>query len=214
VIIDPLFRAVRVTDASDYAEITNALDPLLDVAHKTGAHIMALHHMVKGDSRSGTDGILGSTAITGAVDTVLAMDRKERSRSLRSIQRLGSDLEEVMLEFDPVTGRVISGTTKAKAEQTECEHAILRVLRTAGEAMAGGEIFTEVESRKVVKQAALQALRSSGRITREGRGRKGDPHRYSLSGSHSSNEERNTQSLTVSSKTPGMSRPLLNLRTE
>ena len=64
VIIDPLLRFIRVKDANDYAEMTRALEPLLQMARLSGAHIICVHHAGKSD-REGGDSILGSTALFG-----------------------------------------------------------------------------------------------------------------------------------------------------
>src|SRR5690606_20495448 len=67
VVIDPLFRIIRVTDFNDYGPMSRGLEPLIDLGRKTGAHILALHHDSKMD-RNGGDALLGSTAIFAAVD--------------------------------------------------------------------------------------------------------------------------------------------------
>ena len=99
VIIDPLFRMVRVKDGNDYAQMTAALEPLMALARDTGAHVLAVHHSGKA-KRSGGDSVLGSTAIFAAVDTLLEMKRSNKYRTLSSIQRYGTDLEEITFEFD------------------------------------------------------------------------------------------------------------------
>src|SRR6266542_1619661 len=65
VIVDPLLRFTRIEDANDYAVVSKAFEPLLGLARDTGSHVLALHHIGKGD-HSGGDAILGSTAIFGA----------------------------------------------------------------------------------------------------------------------------------------------------
>jgi len=44
VIIDPLFKFVRVADEKAYAEVCQAIEPLLILARDTGAHVMLVHH--------------------------------------------------------------------------------------------------------------------------------------------------------------------------
>jgi RecA-family ATPase len=88
IIVDPLLRMIRVKDANDYAIVLAALEPLLSLARETGAHVLAVHHLGKGD-RGGGDGVLGSTAFFGTVDTALLLKRSERYRTLSSLQRYG-----------------------------------------------------------------------------------------------------------------------------
>src|SRR5439155_12397953 len=57
VIVDPLFHFVRVKDGNDYAAVTTALEPLHVLARESGAHVLAVHHLGKGD-RQGGDAVL------------------------------------------------------------------------------------------------------------------------------------------------------------
>ena len=40
IIIDPILKMVRVKDVNAYAELSNALEPVLALARETGAHIL------------------------------------------------------------------------------------------------------------------------------------------------------------------------------
>ena len=62
--------------------MSGALDPLIDLAHKTGAHICLIHHARKGEA--GTDAYLGSTALSGSVDTSLLLDVDASGRRILS----------------------------------------------------------------------------------------------------------------------------------
>jgi RecA-family ATPase len=101
-IIDPLFRFTRVRDGNDYAQVTQALEPLMALARETGTHVLVVHHERKMDGETG-DRTLGSTAIFGAVDTQMSMRRTESYRTICTVQRYGEDLEETTLRFDPDT---------------------------------------------------------------------------------------------------------------
>src|SRR5437773_9630286 len=120
IIIDPLFRFVRVPAelGNDYSAMTALLEPLLVLARETGAHVLVVHHLGKGERGDG-DAILGSTAIFAAVDTALLMKRTERYRTLSSIQRYGEDLQEITLVLDPVTRNITAGLPRAEAEDAE-----------------------------------------------------------------------------------------------
>ena len=79
--------------------MTSALDPILRIARESGAHVLLVHHAKKGGLGWGGDAILGSTAILGSVDTALILKRGEKYRTLESIQRYGTDLEETSETF-------------------------------------------------------------------------------------------------------------------
>lgn len=178
IIVDPLFKLIRAKDGNDYAELSRLFEDVIALSRDTGAHVLAVHHLGKGEQRSGIDAILGSTAITAAVDTVLILSRSERYRTVSSIQRYGEDLNEVTLNLDPQTRTVTAGPTKHEAEQVELEAAILVYLRAKAEPATSPEIFEAVPGRRTIKLRALGALVTSDRINRAGTGKKGDPFLY------------------------------------
>jgi AAA domain/CHC2 zinc finger/Toprim-like len=182
IIVDPLFRFSRIKDGNDYAQVTNALEPLHVLARETGSHLLAVHHEGKRGGADG-DGVLGSTALFAAVDTLLTMRRTERYRTLSSIQRYGTDLDEITLEYNTETRTLSAGVPRAAADEAEAANAILEFLRTQKEPVEESVIDVAVEGRKGVKVKALRQAVKDGRIVRTGAGKKGDTYRYSVSGS-------------------------------
>lgn len=181
IIVDPLIKLVRVKDANDYAAVSQALEPLLSLARETEAHVLAVHHLGKGE-RSGGDAILGSTAIFAAVDTALILKRSERYRTLGSIQRYGEDLEEIVLTLNLETRIVSAGPSRQEADEAEAEAAILDYLKGKEEPVEEREIHDAVEGRRAVKLRALRKLLGEGNVMRTGSGKRGDPYRYSVFG--------------------------------
>lgn len=182
IIVDPLFRLVRVPDGNDYATMTAALEPLLVLARETGAHVLAVHHLGKGD-RTGGDAILGSTAIFAAVDTAMLLRRSDRYRTLSSIQRYGEDLEEITLALNPETRTLSAGPSRRETDEAEAGTAILDYLAGQSEPVDEAAVHDAVEGRKSVKVKALRQLVAEGRVTRTGAGKRGDSYRYAVSGS-------------------------------
>jgi len=180
IIIDPLFRFIRVRDGNDYASVTKALEPLVNLARDTGAHVMCVHHLGKGD-RSSADSILGSTAIFAAVDTALIL-KSEKYRTIYSVQRYGTDLEESVLEFDPETRTSKISGTKDEAEIQRIGEDIYAYLATQEEPILEKEIHDQIKGgNKAYKVKALRVLVDAGRVKRTGKGGKGDPYHYSCS---------------------------------
>lgn len=104
VVIDPMADFLSIADLNNYVEMRKALMRLTRIARRTDCHIMLLHHSNKGGQ--GSDAILGSAALSGAVDTMLLMRRVEQvtkenrherlnERYLWSIQRYGEDIPKV-----------------------------------------------------------------------------------------------------------------------
>lgn len=52
VIVDTLFKLIRVTNLNDYAEVSAALEPLITLARESGAHLFGVHHSKRGRRRA------------------------------------------------------------------------------------------------------------------------------------------------------------------
>jgi hypothetical protein len=175
-IIDPLLRFMRVKDESAYAEVTAALEPILELARQTGAHVGLVHHSNK--KGEGADAILGSTAIRGAVDCSLILERNGDMRTISSEQRYGQDMDEQILLMDEKTGLVSLGGTKQAYQQRQRENAILKFVYESVEPVTESLIHENVEGRKQNVLSALKCLLRDGIVERTGTGKKGDPFLY------------------------------------
>jgi hypothetical protein len=180
VIIDTFIRFARLKDINDYAVVSLALEPLLNLARETGSHILLVHHEGKAERPLG-DGILGSTGILGTVDTALILKRREGYRTVASIQRYGEDLAETILKLDTQTGCVSEGGTREAEDDALMGDAIMREMGSLTEPADEGAILGLVEGRKRNKEKALRELVAAGKVLRTGRGRKGAPYVYSVS---------------------------------
>jgi hypothetical protein len=141
---------------------------------------MLLHHSGKGMKADAIDSPLGSTAIGGAVCTLVVLKRTESYRTVQTVQRVPSDLPETVVEFDAETRRLSLGAEKAQADIQTIQLDIMAYLQTE-DAKTELEIDEHVEGKTGVKRKALRALVEQGRGTREGIGRKGDPFLYKCS---------------------------------
>lgn len=178
VIIDPLFKFLRVADEKVYAETCQAIEPLLTLARQTGAHVLLVHHNGKAERADATDAILGSTAIFGGVDAALILKRTDRYRTLQSSQRYGTDWSETVLEFEAATRSLSLGAEKSEAEAGRIGQQVLDYLGRSQEARTREEIEAEVEGDTGPKRKALRFLVEQGKVERSGTGKRGDPLSY------------------------------------
>jgi hypothetical protein len=178
VVVDTLGRVLRLRDSSEYAEVTAALDGLLQMARESGAALLFLHHAPKGsDGRDTVDAPLGSTAFAGTADVVLHLKRgRDGVRTLASVQRVGEDLEESVVVVGS-DGWPALGGTRREVQTGSLKRALLEALRIRGEATTQ-ELLDEVEGEWGAKLRALQAMVDEGLVLRKGTGRRGDPYRY------------------------------------
>jgi hypothetical protein len=178
IVIDPMFRFVRVRDCNDYVSVTTALEPVMTLARETGAHVLLVHHLGKGGREDG-DAILGSTAIFGAVDCALLMKRTEKYRTLSTIQRYGADLGEITLALDPVTRDVTAGPPRVQADEQDAGERIISYLATVQAPVTEADILHAIQCRAQVGKRALRTLVAGNQIIRTGAGVKGHPFQYS-----------------------------------
>lgn len=179
VIIDPLFRFLHFRDGNDYADVNKTLAPLMDVARQTHTLILCIHHTGKND-RFGGDSVLGSTAIFAAVDTLIILKETTQGRTLISEgQRYGTLLENTLLTFDASTNSMALGTPKHTKDITWMKNAILTTL-TPNSQFTEMLLAQEIGGERAVRIKALSQLFTAKKISRIGKGRKGDPYKYAL----------------------------------
>jgi predicted ATP-dependent serine protease len=127
-VIDPLFRLARVRDEKAYSEVYAALGPLIDVSRETGTHILIAHHSGKATKGDAIDSPLGSTALSGAVSTLILLKRNGNYRSVQTVQRIGTDMPETVLSFDPETHELSVGGTCAEVDRDAIAHQMVDYL--------------------------------------------------------------------------------------
>jgi CheY-like chemotaxis protein len=174
VVIDTMIRWVPVNDANDYTEMSRVTEAIATMARLSGSHIMMLHHASKADRDAG-DAVLGSTAIFGAVDTLLAMRSREGRRTLETRQRYGDDMEETVLDLDLGTGLLMAAGSLEEVEQRDLKAAIMA---HAQDGMNRQQIVDGVEGRAALISKALRQLTTEGHLERLGAGTRSDPTVY------------------------------------
>jgi RecA-family ATPase len=105
IIIDTLMLFCKTQNINDYTEMNSKLESLRDVARKTGAHVLCIHHQNKSRDNFGAATILGSAAIHGAVDCAMIFNKDGSRRSIQTTQRAGKpfDNEELIFNKDNQT---------------------------------------------------------------------------------------------------------------
>jgi hypothetical protein len=181
VVIDPLFRLARIKDEKAYAETYAALGLLIDIAREVGTLIVVTHHAGKNAKSDPIDSPLGSTALGGIVSTLIVLKRADSIRTAQTVQRVGEDLPETVLEFDPDTKLATLGPGKTQLVREGAKELILSYLESADETKTEPEIMAAVEGTNSVKRKALRDLVAGGAVNRGGGGKRNDPFTYRFS---------------------------------
>jgi hypothetical protein len=179
VIVDTLARLVKVKDLNDYAQVTAALEPLVGLAREFHCHVMLVHHQPKGD-RTGVDAVLGSSAISASVDSIFLLQRTDRYRTLRTIQRYGEDLDESTVVLDPTTKLITLGSTRREVDEVAVTHEMLAFLASREAPVGEQVIIDHIEGRQALKRAVLRRLVDDNRVLRTGLGQRGSPYLYGV----------------------------------
>ncbi len=180
IVIDPLFKFIKVRDEKAYAELCSAIEPLLTLARESGTHLLLTHHNGKAARPDATDSILGSTAIFGAVDSAIILKKSHGYRTVQSSQRYGTDWAESVLNFDPNERSLSLGGEKSEAHSERIGGSIVSYLAGCKEPQTRLQIEDSVQGKTNHKRAALTALCTAGKVSKSGPGTKGDPFLYAL----------------------------------
>lgn len=152
------------------------------IAEATGCHILLVHHSTKGKRGRGAAQVieksLGSTALPGAVDTIVGLDKGEEDEvTITSVQRYGDDLPESRLVMDPATRRITLSGRVEKATEDRLVEAILELLH-ARPMLTEPEIRADIGGNQRLTASALRRLLALGHVARTGDGKRGDPFRW------------------------------------
>jgi RecA-family ATPase len=104
VIIDTLGRFAGIEDMNDYAATTAALAQLKTIADKRKITVIVVHHARKGENRQGikndpVEAALGSTGLTGTVDSAITLFRHKDNEKINYEGKLyatGRDAPDVL----------------------------------------------------------------------------------------------------------------------
>jgi len=184
-IIDTLVRYFQISDANDYSKVSKCFDSILKVVRSSPAqtHVLMLHHRRKGSHQRKEDGvesILGSTALSASMDTILLLSESRDVRKIRTIQRYGHNLEESFLNFDEDSGGFSLSGSKVVADLGKAKTMILDYLSKVDCPEPESMIHQHVRKRHGDVVDALRSLVNAGKVSRLGLGGKSDPFRYSV----------------------------------
>lgn len=180
VIVDPLFRCIRIQDSNDYIQVTRSLEYYSELARKYSCHIMFVHHARKGES-NGMDSLLGSTALFGSVDTSIMMYDHGLTRAIESIQRYGRNITKSGLVFDPTMRKYSIGDITSECNTIDrIKNQIMNCISVSEYDLTQKEILDNIKGKKEMIISALNELSESDTslLIRDGDGIKGQPYTY------------------------------------
>ena len=182
VVIDHLQHAARIQKGNDYADVSNALKPFQEMAARTGACVLALHHQRKpqmGD-KSESDEIeaLGSEAYRASTDTLLECTRSQGFYYVRGETRGLGNLAKTRVLINFETGEVEMGDVRQ--EELDAARAAIAQYLTEHPGSHEKDIRNAVRGRGCNARVLTEVLRDTSKFRRDGEGGRKEPYRYFL----------------------------------
>jgi len=198
VIVDTIRRFMPAKDENDSASVSLALAPFVDLQQELPrTAIVLVHHTKKSLSSDGeiTD-IAGSHAFTAEVDAILLLAPVKEQKRQRVLTPIAGRLwnlspEPLVLELseDASEYRVV-GTAEEVLPESHAQSTrekVLQAIRVLGEATRTEieeylrEIGEKIPERTI--RDALLRLYEDGKVEREGKGTRAEPHVYRVANS-------------------------------
>lgn len=155
-------RRGRVDDvySSDYSD----LQELHSLASLFGIGILLVHHSRKESSDDVVDSILGSTALSGAADSLLILSRKSRTDTNAVLYVSGRDVpdQEHALSFD--SGLWTYEGDPIELRMSEERRVIRRILRETGKPLSTSEIVKLTGKQYSATHKLLRRMLEKGEI--------------------------------------------------
>jgi len=166
VVIDTLSRVVT-GNQKEVEEMTVALSPIQEIAHKRNCAIVIIDHHRKGkdEVQDAISDILGSTAKGAMADTVLGLYR-DRNKLGAKLSITGRDVEErtidVMVDKDTWIWQLV------EKYPTEQQREIIDVMKKANQPIGPSQIGKELDLNRGTVHKQLVNMVPDGLVKKEG----------------------------------------------
>ena len=173
----PQFARLAGDSENDAGAALEAMAPV-QAAATDGLAVVISRHDRKGGGEVGESG-RGSSAFAGAVDIILALRRGDGEsrptiRHLHALSRFDETPEELVIELTDA-GYVALGS----AVNFAVEEAKAAILAAIGEEPLTTAMLVEATGlKRTTIYAAISELDDGGKVTRVGKGTRGDPYRF------------------------------------
>jgi hypothetical protein len=174
------WTGLRGDDENKTGAVLEALEPLREAA-AAGLAVLVITHHRKGGGKFG-EGVRGASALVGACDIVLEVERDptdetRRRRILRGISRF-EEPPELVVELDPNDGYRALGDVEQVRIDDEREK-LLATLAALPQPALTSDVAEALDIAPGTARSRLNAARRRGVVFRTGAGKSGDPHRWS-----------------------------------
>jgi len=177
----PQWAGIRGDGENNAGEALRAVVPLQVAAGVHGLAVLSIRHSRKSGGDVGDDG-RGSSAFAGTADIVLSLRRPEGQaepniRVLHGLSRFSDTPDSFVLKLTPDGYEALGDETALAIEAAKSRLLDLAPV-SAENALTSDELLHRAQVKRTSGQAAIGALRETGRLARLGDGKRGSPYRY------------------------------------
>lgn len=177
IICDTLSRFWSAQSENDASQVTQAMNPVLEIIRNSEAAFFGIHHNRKQGGGSGM-AVRGSTALTGGVDVIMELSRtsgydRSNVRRLMCESRYSETPDQLQLRLEDGTYQV------EDSEAVELEPRIISVLMTV-ESIPIADIIFMLDSSETTTRRVITGLVQRDIVARSGAGTARSPFLYSL----------------------------------
>lgn len=178
-VVDTMHKLVRFKDGNDYTSVNLALEPILALARQYKCSIVLTHHLKKDSNSNSGNNILGSTAIHGAFDTLIYIEKIKDDRIMSVDYRYApvNRFEKSILKLDESSRLSLLNAAEHKGKILDSE--VLNYV-TDNPSCTQDQIIEALEKNRADVIKALKRLVSIGLIEKSSKAAKGSPYTYKL----------------------------------
>jgi hypothetical protein len=177
VLLDTLSQYWDIMDENNNDQVKNACSPFSILARETNAVVVLVHHQRKSDG-NGVQQIRGASALSGSVDQILMLDKRQggakTQRILRGFGRYPDTPDELIIELDGTEYRNL-GSSNDLSLAAKCEK-VRNVLTDKGKTVE--ELTSATGLAKKAVDKALTEMEQMEEVVKTGKGVRGAPFRY------------------------------------
>ncbi len=205
IVLDTMSLNINIPDLNDYSKVYAALSPFKAFATKTNSHVLMLHHLGKNKDLSNQSQMIGSTALSGVVESMIFIGKTDSGAVLNTSLRYGQNTKDLLLdyeqktEFFSVSANQVQPVTLTKLDSLGSE--ILTYVKSKNGISTNNDIKKNVTgaTRYIVDE--LRNLVDAKKLIRLGAGTRSNPYEYELP-VQEREQEQNSAELTSSISMP------------
>lgn len=184
IVLDTMSLNINIPDLNDYVKVYQALNPFKEFAIRTNSHVLMLHHLGKNKEQSTQSQMIGSSALSAIVESMIFIGKTDSGAILNTSLRYGTITKDLLLDYNQTTELFSISPNQdlpvvlSNSENLESE--ILTFVKSKNGRATNKDIKDNITgaTRHIVDE--LRKLVEDKKLTRLGQGTRSNPYEYEL----------------------------------